>query len=81
MRFREGSAKFRPWDHKVEGEERPLAESMRELFQTRLLAASGVKRMKKAIKGNLYAMLAFRDGPAKLRDLMDKKIKASAKAK
>ena len=81
MRFREGHVKFRPWDHKAEGDERPLAESMRELFQTRLLAASGAKRMRKAIKGNLRAMLAFRDGPSKLKDLMEKKMKAAAKAK
>ena len=81
MRFREGDLRFRAWDHAKEGEERPLAESMRELFTTRLLAAAGSKRMKKAIRGNLMAMLAIRDGPAKLKQLMEAKMNAAAKAK
>ena len=52
-----------------------------EACGVRLLAAAGSKRMKKAIRGNLMAMLAIRDGPAKLKQLMEAKMNAAAKAK
>ena len=64
MRHRDGDARFRPWEHSVEGDEVHLSVWLQELITTRLLNKGAKSRLKNAIKGRLGAV-------AKLGDAQD----------